>query len=110
MERFSGQPNEPLEHDLVFEVTKEKALEALQSGNMELVRSWYDQEAATADLDPTGRGRTLLAIELAKIQHAAGYNDEAVSSLDDAAFDAVGQGGEDLLVQIFRLKAEFQKH
>lgn len=108
MEQFPGRPSEPLEHDLVYEVTKEKALEAMQAGNMELVRAWYDQQAADADTDPTGRGRALLAVELAKLQRAAGHDEEAVMSLDDAEFDALNRGDEELLNQIIRLKSEFE--
>lgn len=78
-------------------MSRDKAREAFQNGDQETFYRWLDARRVEADQDPTGRGRFLLEIDLAQIEHSTGRADKAIERLR-----AVVDGAEYLIESLER--------
>lgn len=106
MEKFPGTPEKKEKEP----ITDEQCVEAMKSGDVELVREWYAEQEKIANQDPTIEGHTALIKKQAELQLAAGLKDDALETLDDAHFDAMNQSDfttaaffEDIIDEIKKL-------
>lgn len=75
-------PPEPSANQEKGPITDEQCLEAMKTGDMEVINAWYSEQQVQCDMVGE-EGRVDFSIKLASLQIEAGRNEEGRSSLED---------------------------